>query len=100
MLHYLFNLLAAAGLHLKLSKSVFMKPQMDFLGIRISKKGTTIDPAKIAGIPDWPEEIKTLKGARSFIGVAGYHCMFIPRFSQIATPITRLFSKEVPFEWS
>ena len=88
MLHYLFNLLAAAELHFKLSKSVFMKPQMDFLGIRISKNGTTIDPAKIASISDWPEEIKTLKGARSFIGVAGYHCMFIPGFSQIAAPIT------------
>jgi len=100
MLHYLFDLLAVAGLHLKLSKSVFMQPQIDFLGIRISKNGTTIDPAKIAGISDWPEEIKTLKGARSFIGVAGYHCTFIPGFSQIAAPITQLFGKEVPFEWS
>jgi len=88
MLHYLFNLLAAAGLHLKLSKSVFMKPQMDFLGVRINKNGATIDPTKIAGISDWPEEIKNLKGARSFIGVAGYHRIFIPRFSQIAAPIT------------
>jgi len=86
--HNLFDLLAAAGLHLKLSKSVFMQPQMDFLGVRISKKGATIDPTKIAGISDWPEEIKTLKGARSFIGVAGYHRMFIPGFSQIAAPIT------------
>jgi len=100
MLHYLFDLLAVAGLHLKLSKSVFMQPQIDFLGIRISKNGTTIDPAKIAGISDWPEEIKTLKGARSFIGVAGYHRTFIPGFSQIAAPITQLFGKEVPFEWS
>jgi len=100
MLHYLFNLLAAAGLHFKLSKSVFMKPQMDFLGVRINKNGATIDPAKIAGIPDWPEEIKNLKGARSFIGVAGYHCMFIPGFSQITAPITQLFGKDVPFIWS
>ena len=29
----LFEILAAHGLHLKLSKSVFMQPQMDFLGI-------------------------------------------------------------------
>jgi len=100
MLHYLFDLLAAAGLHLKLSKSVFIKPQMDFLGIRINKNGTTIDPAKIAGISDWPEEIKNLKGARSFIEVTGYHRMFIPGFSQIAAPITWLFSKDVPFIWS
>ena len=29
----LFEILAAHGLHLKLSKSVFMQPQMDFLGV-------------------------------------------------------------------
>jgi len=73
MLHYLFNLLAVAGLHLKLSKSIFMQPSMDFLGVRINKNGATIDPAKIAGIADWPEDIKNLKGAQSFIGIAGYH---------------------------
>jgi len=100
MLHYLFDLLAAAGLHLKLSKSIFMQPSMDFLGVRINKNGTTIDPTKIAGIAEWPEDIKNLKGTRSFIGVAGYHRMFIPEFSTIAAPITRLFGKDVPFEWT
>jgi len=63
MLHYLFDLLAAAGLHLKLSKSIFMQPSMDFLGIRINKNSATIDPAKISGIAEWPEDIKNLKGA-------------------------------------
>jgi hypothetical protein len=33
MIHDLFNILATYGLHLKLSKSVFLKPQMDFLGV-------------------------------------------------------------------
>ena len=98
MLHYLFNLLAVAGLHLKLSKSIFIKPSMDFLGVHISKEGATIDPAKVAGIADWPEDIKILKGACSFIGIAGYHCMFIPEFSTIAAPITQLFGKDIPFE--
>ena len=99
ILHYAFNLLAKNGLHLKLSKSIFMQPTMDFLGVRINKNGATIDPAKIAGITEWPEDIKTLKGARSFVGVLGYHRMFIPGFSSITAPITRLFGKGVPFEW-
>ena len=46
IIHFLFDLLAHHGLHLKLSKSVFMQPQMDFLGVRISKEGATVDPAK------------------------------------------------------
>jgi len=33
IIHFLFDLLAHHGLHLKLSKSVFMQPQMDFLGV-------------------------------------------------------------------
>ena len=88
IVHFLFDLFAENGLHLKLSKSVFMQPSIDFLGVRISKDGTTIDPAKVAGIAEWPEDITTLKGARSAIGVIGYHQMFIPRFSTIAAPIT------------
>jgi hypothetical protein len=33
MIHDLFLILAAHGLHLKLSKSVFLQPQIDFLGV-------------------------------------------------------------------
>jgi len=58
IVHFLFDLLAHHGLHLKLSKSVFMQPQMDFLGIRISKEGTTVDPAKVAGLRDYPRKLK------------------------------------------
>jgi len=88
ILHYAFDLLAKNGLHLKLSKSIFMKPTMDFLGVCLTKDGATVDPAKIAGIADWPENITTLKEACSFIGVLGYHHMFIAIFSSITAPIT------------
>jgi len=58
IIHFLFDLLAHHGLHLKLSKSIFMQPQMDFLGIRISKEGATVDPAKVARLRDYPHELK------------------------------------------
>ena len=63
MIHHLFDILMEHGLHLKLSKSTFMQPQMDFLGLRISKEGVTIDPAKIAGLKDWPRNLKNLREA-------------------------------------
>jgi len=97
--HYLFNLLAEHNLHLKLSKSIFMQPQMDFLGVCISKHGATINPAKIAGIAEYPRNILNLRQARGFLGVTGYHRMFIKNFSTITAPITRLTGKDVPFEW-
>ena len=100
MIHDLFDILAEHGLHLKLSKSIFMQPQMDFLRVRISKDGVTIDPAKVAGITEWPEECKTVKQVRAVLGVMGYHRMHIPRFSTIAAPLTKLTGKDVPFEWT
>jgi len=99
MIHFLFDLLAKHGLHLKLSKSIFMQPQMDFLGVRISKDGVMVDPAKIVGLAEYPRNIINLQQARGFLGVAGYHRMFVKNFSTIAAPITRLMGKDVPFEW-
>jgi len=99
IIHFLFNLLAKHGLHLKLSKSVFLQPQMDFLSIRISKEGVTIDLAKVTGLCDYPRDILNLRQARGFLGIAGYHRMFCKNFSIIAAPITKLTGKDVPFEW-
>jgi len=99
IINFLFDLLAEHGLHLKLSKSIFMQPQMDFLGIRISKYGATINPAKIAWIAKYPRNILNLRQARGFLGVTSYHRMFVKNFSIIAAPITQLTGKDVPFEW-
>ena len=88
MIYFLFDLLEKHGLHLKLSKSIFMQPQMDFLGVRISKEGVTVNPAKIAGLAEYPQNILNLRQARGFLGVAGYHRMFVKNFLTIAAPIT------------
>jgi hypothetical protein len=100
MIHDLFTILAAHGLHLKLSISIFMQPQMDFLGVRINKDGVSIDPAKISGIADWPEELHTVKQVCAILGICGYHRMHIPHFSFIAAPLTQLTGKDIPFEWT
>jgi len=52
IIHFLFDLFAENGLHLKLSKSIFMQPSIDFLGMHISKDGATINPAKVTGIAE------------------------------------------------
>jgi len=99
IIHFLFNLLACHGLHLKLSKSVFIQSQMDFLGVCISKDRATVDPAKVAGLRDYPCELRDKQQVHGFLGISGYHCMFCPNFSIIATPLTKLTGKDVPFEW-
>ena len=95
----LFEILTAHGLYLKLSKSVFMQLQMDFLGIRISKNGIIVDPAKVAGLREYPRTLYNLKQARGFLGCAGYHRMFCKNYSIIAEPIFCLTKKDTPFVW-
>ena len=63
---------------------------MDFLRVRISKDGVTVNPAKVAGLRDYPCDILNLRQARGFLGVAGYHRMFCKNFSIIAAPITNV----------
>jgi hypothetical protein len=53
MVYNLFLILAAHGLYLKLSKSVFMQPQMDFLGVQINKDRVAVNLVKLAGLREY-----------------------------------------------
>ena len=99
IIHFLFNLLAWHCLHLKLAKSIFLQPQMDFLGVRISEEGATVNPAKVAGLREYPCILKDKWQVCGFLSVAGYHRMFCPNFSIIAAPLTALTGKDIPFKW-
>jgi hypothetical protein len=48
---------------------------------------------------DWKPP-KSVHQIRSFLGLAGYYCRFIPDFSRIAKPMTELLQKGVKFVWS
>ena len=37
---------------------------------------------------------------QNFLGIIGYYRRFVKNFSKIATPITQLMRKDVPFEWN
>ena len=76
IIHFFFDLLKKHDLHFKLSKSVFLQPQMDFLGVQISKEEATINPAKVLGLREYPTELKDLRQVRGFLEVAGYHQIF------------------------
>ncbi|XP_078243581.1 uncharacterized protein LOC140703803 isoform X1 [Pogona vitticeps] len=49
--------------------------------------------AKIEAVRDWPRP-NTKKKVKSFLGLVGYYRKFIPRFSEMATPLTDLTRKK------
>jgi hypothetical protein len=69
-----------------------------FLGHTISSNGISVDPSKVQEVMDWkpPTSVHQI---RSFLGLAGYYRRFIPDFSRIAKPMTKVLKKGVKFVW-
>jgi len=86
-------------LFLKPAKCEFFQTAMDYLGIRVQQGELMIDPAKIAGITNWPTTLNSVKEVRSTLGLLGYHCPWIPNFAKIAKPLTDLLQKGRTFAW-
>jgi len=79
-------------------KCHFMVREGIVLGHLVSERGIEVDKAKIEVIEHLPLPI-SVKGIRSFLSHLGFYCRFIKDFSFIARPLTRLFAKDVSFEF-
>jgi hypothetical protein len=79
-------------LYAKFSKCEFWVQSVKFLGHTISHDGISVDPSKVQEVMDWKPP-KSVHQIRSFLGLAGYYRRFIPDFSRIAKPMTKLLKK-------
>ncbi|KAH9101209.1 hypothetical protein LEN26_015849, partial [Aphanomyces euteiches] len=57
------------------------------------------DPAKVTTITTWPVPA-TVTELRSWLGLATYLHKFSKNFADIATPLTRLLTKDVQWDWT
>ncbi|WMV26527.1 hypothetical protein MTR67_019912 [Solanum verrucosum] len=67
--------------------------------LQVSKEGVMVDPQKIEAVKNWVRPCSVTK-VRSFVGLAGYYRRFVENFASIATHLTNLTKKEIPFEWT
>jgi len=86
-------------LYAKFSKCAFWLKKVPFLGHILSKDGIFVDPSKVQEVLYW-KAATSVHEVRSFLGVAGYYRRFIPDFSKIAKPMTKLLQKDVKSVWS
>ena len=98
-LRIIFQRLKEAGLKLKRSKCDFMKTQIQYLGHLISSDGIQPLPEKLGSIKNMPAPQST-KEVKQFLGLAGYYCKFVPQFSDLSRPLTRLTWKDILFKWT
>jgi len=89
------SILREKQLFAKFSKCEFWLSEVKFLGHVISQGGVAVDQSKVEAVHNWTRP-RNVSEVRSFLGLAGYYCRFIMKFSQIALPLTRLTRKEFP----
>ncbi|GBG67240.1 hypothetical protein CBR_g88529 [Chara braunii] len=76
-LEEVLTILKKTKLHLNLEKSSFGKDSVIYLGQSVN-----------------------VRELRSFLGLASHYRKFVPRFSIVACPLSRLTSKNVPYSWN
>lgn len=97
----IFQRLRDANLKLKPKKCNLFKTEVTYLGHLVSEAGIKCDPAKIDidSIKNWPCPTNK-REVRGIVGIAGYYRKYILKFSEIASPLTKLTRKNIPFGWT
>ena len=89
--------LRKAGLQADITKCAFHIKEVLYLGLIIITEGVKMDSAKVSTIVKWLTLVN-VKDVQSFLGFANFYRRFIYGYSKLASPLTHLTKKDVPFE--
>lgn len=98
VLREVFKRIHQAGLTINKEKCVFCRPELRYLGYVVNSSGLLVDPEKVDAILKI-ESPKTVTEVRRIVGLASWYRRFIPSFSTLVSPLTRLTQKNYPFNW-
>jgi hypothetical protein len=84
-----------AGLTVKPKKCHFGRGEVSYLGHIIGNGTVRPKCDKIQAVDDFPQPL-TKQQVRAFLGLTGYYRKFMPRFADIASPLTNLTKKCMP----
>jgi len=76
----------------------FAKGEITHLGFEYSVKGVKPTKEKIQTIQEWSVP-QSAKDVRSFLGLANFYKRFVPKFADIAAPLTDLTGNKATFVW-
>ena len=96
LLNDVLNRLKEHGVRLKESKCSFAQSEVAYLGHTISYNAVKPSPEKLKAILDFPEP-NSIRSLRQFLGICRWFRRFVPNFTRIARPLTKLMRKNAPF---
>lgn len=87
-----------SNLAANLKKCKFHQKEVEFLGYLISPNGVSMLQDRVKVVQEWKEP-KDLTETQQFLGFCNFYRGFIPRYSELAAPLTELTKKDVKFCW-
>jgi len=97
-LEAVFSRLFTAGLKLRLTKCLFMQPEVTYCGYVINGDGIQPVVAKVDAIKNAPEP-KDVSQLRAFLGMVNYYHRFLPDVATILEPLHQLSRKGSTWQW-
>ena len=98
-LEEIFTRLRKFGLKMKREKCSFFKKHIQYLGHLVSEGGFEPLPEKLESIRKMPAP-RTAKEVKQFLGLIAYYRKFVPCFTDISRPLTKLTRHDVKFKWT
>ncbi|XP_031330712.1 uncharacterized protein K02A2.6-like [Photinus pyralis] len=80
-------------------KSIFFKPEVEFLGYKLVEGGLQPLQSKVTEIKNAPVP-RDVTQLRSYVGLLNFYSKFIPMLSTILHPLYGLLRKDVVFCWN
>jgi len=97
-LREVFERLRRFGLCVSAAKCTLAVTEILFLGYVLTHGRLKASPSKVEAIRTFPVPT-TMRGVQRFLGMVGFYRKFIRNFSVIASPLTHLTKKGVPYSW-
>lgn len=80
-LQKLFKKFCSVGITINLSKSIFGKSEIDFLGYRVTSQGISPLPEKVQAIAEYPKPT-TVEELRRFLGMINFYRSHLPNAAE------------------
>ncbi|CAB0033029.1 unnamed protein product, partial [Trichogramma brassicae] len=88
-----------AGLTMNIRKCQFLKSSVTYLGLEVSANGIKPGQGKVEAIKRFPVP-KNVHEIRRFLGLTVFFRRFVPRYAEIAAPLSGLLKSDREFIWS
>jgi hypothetical protein len=98
-LEKLFIQLQKANMKIKTAKCKIAATETKFVGFKISAAGVEISDERVQAVKEYPQP-KDAKALKSFLGLTSYYRAWIPKYTEIVHPLSRMLKKDTRFRWT